>query len=196
MRTYVLSVEGRIINTRQRVGELLRLGLSQQAIANALGISKSTAAYHARRLGRPADDRFNRRYDWEQVQRFHDAGASMRDCVRHFGFSHETWRSAIERGALRSRPRGMPIEELVDGRRNRSHLKRRLIRAGLLTDGCARCGISDWRGARLSLELHHVNGREGDNRLENLQLLCPNCHSQTDSWGGRNRRRKQGQASG
>ncbi len=43
--------------------------------------------------------------------------------------------------------------------------------------------------ATLSLELHHVNGDGQDNRLENLMLLCPNCHSQTDTWGARNKGR-------
>jgi hypothetical protein len=53
-------------------------------------------------------------------------------------------------------------------------------------EGHSECGISEWRDRPLSLELHHRNGEKHDNRLENLALLCPNCHSQTDSWGGRN----------
>jgi 5-methylcytosine-specific restriction endonuclease McrA len=85
----------------------------------------------------------------------------------------------------------MPIEELcvADTYRGRYYLKRRLVRAGLLEDRCAECGLSDWRGRPLALELHHVNGDGSDNRLENLAILCPNCHTQTDTWGGRNRRR-------
>ena len=45
-------------------------------------------------------------------------------------------------------------------------------------------------GKAIGLQLHHVNGDELDNRLENLQILVPNCHAQTDTWGGRNGHRK------
>jgi 5-methylcytosine-specific restriction endonuclease McrA len=64
----------------------------------------------------------------------------------------------------------------------------RLIRMGLKVNRCELCGLAEWRDAPLSIVLHHVNGNGDDNRLENLQLLCPNCHSQTENFAGRNRR--------
>jgi 5-methylcytosine-specific restriction endonuclease McrA len=83
----------------------------------------------------------------------------------------------------------MSIEQLLAAPRVREHLKRRLLAAGLLPLHCERCGISRWLGKALSLQLHHVNGDARDNRLESLQILCPNCHSETGTWGGRNGKR-------
>lgn len=67
-------------------------------------------------------------------------------------------------------------------------MKERLLRSGVKTGACEVCGLREWHGRPLSLALHHVNGDGLDNRLENLQLLCPNCHSQTVNFAGRNRR--------
>ena len=51
---------------------------------------------------------------------------------------------------------------------------------------CSECGISQWQGKRLNLELDHINGVNTDNRLENVRLLCPNCHSQTPNVNSKN----------
>ena len=150
-------------------------------------MAKSTVAYHVRRLGEPADDRFARRYDWAEVQQAVDAGASLRECVAKFGFSRASWEKAVKRGELTPRQWITPIEDLLVAgrRRNRGHVKRRLVAEGLKGDCCETCGIAAWRGGPLAMALHHVNGDGLDNRLENLQLLCPNCHSQTANYGGR-----------
>jgi hypothetical protein len=174
------------------VGELRARGLSYFAIAEALEMTKSSVAYHARRIGIPANERFAKRYDWAEVQEAIDQGASLRDCMRRFGFCRDSWGKAVKRGDIVPAEWVTPVEELlVTGRRrSRGHVKRRLINEGLKEDRCEQCGISEWQGKPLSLQLHHVNGDGLDNRLENLELLCANCHSQTDTYGGRNGHRR------
>lgn len=65
---------------------------------------------------------------------------------------------------------------------SRSRLKERLVEEGLKEYKCECCGLTEWMGKPISLQLHHINGINNDNRLENLQLLCPNCHSQTENF--------------
>jgi 5-methylcytosine-specific restriction endonuclease McrA len=87
-----------------------------------------------------------------------------------------------------SRPQATPLEEMLrDGTcHGRWNLKRRLIAAGIKANVCEECGLTEWCGRPIALELHHRNGVGRDNRLENLAILCPNCHSQTENFGGRN----------
>lgn len=68
---------------------------------------------------------------------------------------------------------------------NRGQIKLRLIRSGV-PERCAACGLGpEWQGQPLSLQLDHANGVFNDNRRENLRLLCPNCHSQTETYGAK-----------
>ncbi len=179
-------------DTRRQVERLLDEGRSNAEVAAILAVSTPTVSYHARKLGVPPDKRFSKRFDWNAVQAAHDQGLSVRECAKKFGFQKGSWHKAVQRGAIKPRSHVIPIEELlVRGRRTgRDHLKGRLTKAGLKENRCEICGITEWMGMPVSMQLHHKNGDGQDNRLENIQFLCANCHSQTDTYGGRNGHRK------
>ncbi len=171
---------------RDKILALLAEGKTYREIVEAVGCAKSTVAYHAKNVKPPPDYKV---HDWTEVQRFYDAGHSGRQCMKQFGICAAVWYSASAKGKLALREdKPLPLEALTaEGRAtSRAHLRWRLLKDGILDPICAGCGIMDWQGKPLSLHLHHINGVRNDNRLENLQLLCPNCHSQTDSYSGRN----------
>lgn len=178
--------------SREAVARLLEDGLTPTEIAREFGVAKPTICFHMRKLGIPAREESARRYDRDVIRAHYEAGHSMTECRRRFGFTEHAWADAVEPGAIIRRPRLEPIEQVlaVGPRRNRFHLKSRLLREGLKQPQCELCGLAEWHGRVLPLELHHVNGDGRDNQLENLQLLCPNCHSQTDTWGGLNKGRR------
>lgn len=69
-----------------------------------------------------------------------------------------------------------------------SDLKKRLIKTGLLENKCVLCGNGgEWMGQPLTLQLDHINGIRNDHRKNNLRILCPNCHTQTKTWGKKTR---------
>ena len=75
---------------------------------------------------------------------------------------------------------------------SRGTVKRKVLESGLKKNQCELCGINNqWNDKPLSLQLDHINGINNDNRLENLRILCPNCHSQSDTYGGRNAKKEE-----
>jgi Zn finger protein HypA/HybF involved in hydrogenase expression len=90
-----------------------------------------------------------------------------------------------------SKPNGSKIEleEILDGKHPQyqtNKLRIRLIKEGIKQHECESCEIKDWMNNPISLELDHIDGDRTNHRLENLRILCPNCHSQTLTYRGKN----------
>ena len=143
----------------------------------------------------PFEDR-RRKYDWTEVQAYYDEGHSYRECREKFGFCAEAWTKAVNRGELTARARRLPLSVLLMPSTSRKAVKARLLDAGLLQNVCQTCGLREWLGKPIALHIDHINGIRNDHRLENLRMLCPNCHSQTETYAGRNVRRRRLQDGG
>jgi hypothetical protein len=101
-------------------------------------------------------------------------------------------RHASQRIQLANRP-ARPLEEYLTEHSSysRGSLKRRLFAEGLKKRRCELCGVGDrWQGRPMALVLDHVNGVADDNRLENLQIVCPNCAATLETHCGRNKPRQ------
>lgn len=80
----------------------------------------------------------------------------------------------------------IPAKEYLgtDKRISACKLLHKLYKEGFKERKCEICGIDNWQGKEITLQLHHIDGNHNNNLLSNLQVLCPNCHSQTDNYCG------------
>ena len=127
-----------------------------------------------------------------------DEAKSMAQAAEELGLPFMTFkRSAIELGCYNTNQSGkgtlkskVPLEDIITNKVTFStgQLKKRLLYENILDYKCVKCGNrGEWGGEVLILELDHINGDNNDNRLKNLRMLCPNCHSQTPTF--RNKKR-------
>jgi hypothetical protein len=82
------------------------------------------------------------------------------------------------------------LNEILEGKHptyQTLKLKKRLIKENILENKCTSCELTNWQDKEISLQLDHIDGNNHNHMLNNLRLLCPNCHSQTDTWCGKNK---------
>ena len=128
-------------------------------------------------------------YDWSEIAAFYDAGHTLKETIAKYGFSKKSWNDAKKRGDVKPRLSNGLAELLpVESMKNRTGIKNRLIKTGVLTYACAICGnTGEWLGQPLSLQIDHIDGNKHNNSVDNLRLLCPNCHHQQPTSNGKNK---------
>lgn len=106
--------------------------------------------------------------------------------LERLGISYEGNKSG--KGFSKESNKYIPLMEYLktstDIQSNKVRMK--LLKEGYKESRCESCGLTTWMNKPIPLELHHIDGNHHNNILDNFQLLCPNCHAQTDSWRGRN----------
>jgi 5-methylcytosine-specific restriction endonuclease McrA len=82
----------------------------------------------------------------------------------------------------------IPLKEILveNSTFQTNKLRHRLLNEGVKKHRCENCGLTNWNKKPIPLEIDHINGKCNDHRLENIKILCPNCHAQTKTYKGKN----------
>ena len=114
----------------------------------------------------------------------------IKKMIQKYGINSSHFLGSRHNLGKKSNKRKLPKEIFIMGIRQKSlQLRRALIESGVKYI-CLICGINEWKGNKLRLEIDHIDGDSMDNRIRNLRFLCPNCHSQTHTFGYRGKNSK------
>lgn len=91
------------------------------------------------------------------------------------------------KGQTKNKPKMSLVEYLEKSEDIQSNkVRKKILEEGIKPHKCECCGLTEWLGNLIPLELHHKDGDRNHNELSNYELLCPNCHALTDSYRGKN----------
>lgn len=140
--------------------------------------------------------------DWEEkVIAASTNSKSASEAAAILDIKYDTYKKyAIKYGCLNINPAGkgtskpskikIPLEDILAGlhpQYQSNKLRLRLLEEAIFPHKCNNCELTEWLGNPIPLELEHIDGNSSNNKLENLELLCPNCHSLTDTYRGKNK---------
>jgi hypothetical protein len=189
-------------NTELEIQDAVTRFRSKAEAARFLGIDASTLKYHMKRLGISETRSIA---DVEQAIKAAIAAVpdSMAEAARYCGMNYNTFKHhACKLGLWNPNPSNrdyVPKPVWVQAElkahlvknsltTNTGDLKRKLLANGLIENLCSECKrLPEWQSKPLSLQLDHIDGDRTNNELPNLRMLCPNCHSQTHTFAGRNK---------
>lgn len=140
----------------------------------------------------------------EQIVEAAMTSQSATSAAAKLGIKYETFRVHAKRlgvfitnqsGKGTSKPKEegfgkISLDDIFDGKHphyQSNKLRKRLFTEKIKEEKCELCHITEWFGKKISFELDHKDGNRYNHNLKNLRILCPNCHSQTDTFRGRNK---------
>ena len=127
------------------------------------------------------------------IKEWEDKGTPMMEVARNLSIKYDTLKKYLKilgvsykinphRKGLKHHESRKTIQSILNGNSTNSSKRRRLIEEGIKEKKCECCGLSEWMGKPIPLELHHKDFNHYNNSLENLQILCSNCHMQAHNY--------------